>query len=113
MTDALDAKLAAVNARVTQRNAERTATARAQLAAIDNGSGETALEVAELCREKFGAKVAYLGPPEGFPHGQPYNFDLVGPVYLAEQAKREAIEATKSKPARTWRSGTDRAAGAD
>ena len=76
--DDIDAKLAAVSARVTERNAERTAAARTQLEAIRIGD-ITAAHVARLCRETFDAKLTYLGPADRLQAGHPYNFDLRGP----------------------------------
>lgn len=65
--------------------------------------------IADLVRKTFDGRLSYVGPDCPRIHGQPYNFDLVGPAYLATQAAR----GPEPKPTRTWRSGPDRAAGND
>ena len=57
MTDALDAKIARLAARVTSRNKDRAADVRAELSAIGF------LAEAEALRERFGARLAYLRTP--------------------------------------------------
>ncbi len=57
MTDALDAKIAAAQARFAKRDTDLAATVRAELAAIG------CLELAEACKSRFGARLAYLRTP--------------------------------------------------
>jgi hypothetical protein len=57
VNDALDAKIAAAQARFAKRGADTAATVRAELAAIG------CLELAEACKERFGARLAYLRTP--------------------------------------------------
>ena len=116
--DELDAKLARLGERVRQRS-DGT---RAQLAAMHNGT-ESALEVAELCRQHFDAKLVYLGPEEGFAHGHPYNFDLRGygiepgdapaPAPSPARVDRRRPGKRKAAPVREWYSPRDRAVGHD
>lgn len=94
-TDAeIDAKLARVAERIQKRSDDRAL----QLALMDNGNG-TAFEVATLLRQRMQAKLVYVGPDSGFPHGHPYDFNLVGPTYLAATRRddRKASRATAHK----------------
>lgn len=94
-TDAeLDAKLARVTERIQKRADDRAL----QLALMDNGS-ETAHDVAVLLRQRMQAKLVYVGPESGFPHGHPYDFNLVGPTYLAtlERQKGTSTKSTATK----------------
>jgi hypothetical protein len=53
----IDAKLARIGNRVASVNADTAATVRAELAAIG------CLELAEACKSRFGARLAYLRTP--------------------------------------------------
>jgi len=57
VTDAIEAKLARVGNRVHRQNADRAAQVREELAAIG------CLDLAEACKERFGARLAYLKTP--------------------------------------------------
>ena len=72
VTDAeLNEKLARLGARV----AARSESTRDQLEALG------AIELAEAARATFQARLVYLGPDAGFPHGHPYDFGAL--FYLA------------------------------
>jgi hypothetical protein len=88
MTDEIDKKLARLGARVQNRASD----IREKLSALG------ALELAEDCKKRFGARLAYLGPPEGFPHGHPYNFDLRGHANAATNAVHGYPPITPERP---------------
>jgi hypothetical protein len=90
--DEIDAKLAGIGRRVQQRNEAAAADIREKLAALG------CLELAEALKDKFGARLAYLGPPEGFPHGHPYNFDLRGHANASASTVHGHTPSTPQRP---------------
>jgi hypothetical protein len=86
--DELDEKLQRLGRRVEAR----TADVRQRLADLG------CLELADRLREAFGARLTYLGPPEGFPHGQPYNFDLKGHAHAAANPLDRPAKSAQDRP---------------
>ena len=89
-----DAELDAKIARLANRVRERSQSTREQLEAIG------ALELAEAARATFQARLVYLGPDSGFPHGHPYDFELRGGPPMTGGSERKVSRGTVRQPLR-------------